>query len=66
MVHALERLYRRRLPSDAALTHELCTELARLSHAAGIQIGVLIDRAGAIQYVIAPAADQHIPHLHRP
>ncbi|MEN6475416.1 MAG: GTPase HflX [Syntrophaceae bacterium] len=66
MVHALERLYRRRLPPDAAVTHELCTELARLSHAAGVQIGVLIDRGGAVEYVIAgDASSLSIPPLDR-
>jgi len=66
LAHALERLYRRKLPSDAAVTHELCTELTRLSHTAGAQIGVLIDRNGAIQYVIAgDASSLSIPPLER-
>ncbi|MEA2101238.1 MAG: GTPase HflX [Thermodesulfobacteriota bacterium] len=34
-------------------THELCSEMAMLSRRCGIQIGVLVNRSGGIDYVIA-------------
>ncbi|MGD0210693.1 MAG: GTPase HflX [Desulfomonilia bacterium] len=63
---AIERLYRRKIPSTVIITHELCIELARISHETGIQIGLLINRAGAVEYVIAGnASGISIPKLHR-
>lgn len=48
------------------MTHELCVELANLSHATGGQIGVLIDRSGGILYVIAgDGSGLDIPKLDR-
>ena len=65
-VRALERLYRRKIPSDAAFTHELCSEICRISRETGIQIGVLIDRSGCIAYVIAgDGSGISIPKLDR-
>jgi GTP-binding protein HflX len=51
-VHALERLYRRRLPSDRLVTHEFSRELTELSHDLGRQVGVLIDRRGAVTHAM--------------
>lgn len=63
---AIERLYRRRVPFNAVLTHDLCTELARISHDSGIQIGLLINRLGGVEYVIAGTASGiSIPGLNR-
>lgn len=63
---AMERLYRRRVPFNAAITHELCTELARISFDAGIQVGLLINRLGGVEYVIAgTASGLSIPALNR-
>ncbi|MBN1636947.1 MAG: GTPase HflX [Deltaproteobacteria bacterium] len=63
---AIERLYRRKVAPDTVVSHELSTELARLSHSMGIQIGILISRAGTIDYVIAGTASGiSIPKLNR-
>jgi len=48
----LERLYRRRVPSDQITTHQLNRELCGLTHRLGRKIGLLIDRRGAVQFVI--------------
>jgi GTP-binding protein HflX len=54
------------MPSNAVVTHELCTELTRISYDAGIQIGLLINRLGAIEYAIAgTAVGITIPALQR-
>jgi len=48
------------------ITHELCTELSRISRQVGIQIGLLINRQGGVEYVIAGnAAGIDIPKLER-
>ncbi len=65
-LRALERLYRRRVPADYLITHELSRELARLSHELNRQIGLLINRRGEIEYVIL--GDYHrivIPEITR-
>lgn len=65
-IRSLERLYRRKIPPDLVVTHELATELARLSREIGIQVGMLIDRLGTVEYVIAGnAAGIDIPKLER-
>ncbi|HWI40194.1 MAG TPA: GTPase HflX, partial [Verrucomicrobiae bacterium] len=51
-IHALERLYRRRVPPDAVISDELAGRLAELSVETGRQIGVLISRSGAVEYVV--------------
>lgn len=48
----LENLYRRREPSDFVVSPELCHELARLSFELRKQLGLLINRAGKIVFVI--------------
>lgn len=50
---ALERLYKRRYPQDAVYSLEQARELALLSRAFGRQLGLLIDRKGKPQLVIA-------------
>jgi GTP-binding protein HflX len=48
----LERLFRRRLPADRLITHEFARQLTELSHEIGRQVGVLVDRRGAISHVM--------------
>ena len=48
----LERLYQRRLPANQLLTPELARELAERSFELKRQIGLIIDRFGAIRHVI--------------
>ncbi|RUM87643.1 MAG: GTPase HflX [Thermodesulfatator sp.] len=66
-LRALERLYRRRVPPDYLVTHELCRELAQLSQELHRQIGLLLNRRGEVEYVIL--GDYHrivIPEIPRP
>jgi GTP-binding protein HflX len=49
---ALERIYRRKLPGSELLTVELARYLTELSREIHRQLGLIIDRAGVIQYVI--------------
>ncbi|MBX7197449.1 MAG: GTPase HflX [Sandaracinaceae bacterium] len=51
-VHALERLYRRRVPFDRLLTPELARSMAEVSSTTGRQVGVLVDRTGQVQWVV--------------
>jgi GTP-binding protein HflX len=48
----LERLYRRRIPADELVTAELAGRMLELSRETGRQVGVLINRIGAVEYVI--------------
>jgi GTP-binding protein HflX len=48
----LEKLYRRRIPPEFVITHELARELIALSMETRRQIGLLIDRLGKINTVI--------------
>lgn len=48
----LENLYRRREPSDFIVSPELCHELSKLSFELRKQLGLLINRAGKIIFVI--------------
>ncbi len=49
---ALERLYRRKVPPVQLLTPELARQLAEISREIHRQIGVLVNRQGAVAYVI--------------
>ncbi|MBK7949385.1 MAG: GTPase HflX [Deltaproteobacteria bacterium] len=51
-VKALERLLRRRLSADRLVTNELARELTALSSEIRRQVGVLVDRAGAVQHAM--------------
>ncbi|MBD5642051.1 MAG: GTPase HflX [Desulfovibrio sp.] len=65
-IRALERLYKRRLPSGQAWTAEQARELASLSRLLNRQLGLLVDRKGKIQLVIAGTATGiYIPELPR-
>jgi GTP-binding protein HflX len=48
----LERLYRRRVPPEFLITPEAAREMAELSFEIQCQIGLLINRAGKIEYVL--------------
>jgi GTP-binding protein HflX len=63
---ALERLYRRRVPSDQLLTPELTRAMSDVSHATGRQVGVMINRTGGVDFVIVGDATKlMLPDLGR-
>ena len=65
-VRQLERLYRRRVPPAALVTPELARQLAEISRDLRRQVGVLVDRAGQVSYVIVgDAKGLLIPSLPR-
>ena len=49
--HALERLYRRRVPPHSILSHDLARELAAITHELNRRVGLLVDRAGRVERV---------------
>lgn len=51
-IRRLENLYRRRIPPEFLITFELARDISLLSHEIRRQIGLLINRAGRIAYVI--------------
>jgi GTPase len=51
-LHSLERLYRRRVPPDYLITSDLARDISELSLQIQRQIGLLINRAGKIAYVL--------------
>ena len=51
-IQSLERLYRRRVPVAEFCSHELATRLVELSGDLRRQIGILVNRAGNVEYVI--------------
>ena len=51
-IHSMERLYRRRVPAESALTHDLAKNLSEISFQIGRQIGVLLNRRGENECVI--------------
>lgn len=51
-LRSLERFYRRRVPPEYLITSELTRDIAALSTEIQRQIGVLINRAGKIAYVL--------------
>jgi GTPase len=57
-VKALERLYRRRVAPAEVVSGELATQLAAQSAELHRQVGVLIDRRGAIQHVMVGDASK--------
>jgi GTP-binding protein HflX len=65
-LNALERLYRRRIPSDQLLTPELTRALSDVSHATGRQVGVMVNRTGGVDFVIVGDATKlMLPDLGR-
>jgi GTP-binding protein HflX len=64
--NALERLYRRRTPPSVLTTTELTRALCDVSRATRRQVGVLIDRAGEVQFVVVgDSAKLMLPDLGR-
>jgi GTP-binding protein HflX len=62
----LEHLYRRRMPPERIITHDLARQLTALSREINRQIGILISRRGDIACVIAGShKDILIPDLDR-
>ncbi|MGE0549561.1 MAG: GTPase HflX [Kofleriaceae bacterium] len=57
-IKALERLYRRRVAPTEVVSSELASQLASHSAAIHRQVGVLIDRRGAIQHVFVGDASK--------
>ncbi|MBA3396244.1 MAG: GTPase HflX [Deltaproteobacteria bacterium] len=57
-IKSLERLYRRRVAPTEVVSSELATQLATQSAELHRQVGVLIDRRGAIQHVIVGDASK--------
>lgn len=49
---ALERIYRRRVPTNELVSDELARYLTEQSRQIGRQLGLIIDRAGEVLYVI--------------
>jgi len=57
-IKALERLYRRRVAPTEVVSSELATQLAQQAAELHRQVGVLIDRRGAIQHVMVGDASK--------
>jgi GTP-binding protein HflX len=57
-IKALERLYRRRVAPTEVVSSELATQLAEQAAELHRQVGVLIDRRGAIQHVMVGDASK--------
>src|SRR2546423_13345910 len=57
-IKALERLYRRRVAPSEVVSSELATQLALQSAELHRQVGVLVDRRGAIQHVMVGDASK--------
>ncbi|MDQ3369569.1 MAG: GTPase HflX [Myxococcota bacterium] len=57
-IKALERLYRRRVAPTEVVSSELASQLSEQSAELHRQVGVLIDRRGAIQHVIVGDASK--------
>ena len=55
---ALQRIYRRKVPLERLTTPELTKALVAVSHATGRQVGVLVDRRGAVHHVIVGDASK--------
>jgi GTPase len=51
-LHALRRTYRRRIDAEQVISPELARHLTELSRETNRQVGVLLDRKGAVQSVI--------------
>lgn len=65
-VQRLEHIYRRKIPANQVITQELANYLSELSLETNRQIGVLIARKGAIEYVIVGDRKQiHLPDIGR-
>jgi GTP-binding protein HflX len=57
-IKALERIYRRRVPPREVVSHELAGTMCEVSAQLHRQVGVLIDRRGAIEHVVVGDASK--------
>jgi GTPase len=65
-VHALERLWRRRVAFDRLLTPELARSMGEISSQIGRQVGVLVSRSGEVEHVVVGDATKlMLPDLGR-
>ncbi|BBO86824.1 GTPase HflX [Desulfosarcina ovata] len=63
-IKRLENLGRRRIPTQAIVSYELCRDLSRLSTEIGRQVGLLVERSGKIAQVLVGGVDRiMIPDL---
>lgn len=63
-IKGLERLYRRRIPTDELVTTELAREMVELSRDIHRQLGILISRSGDVAYVlVGDERGLYIPEL---
>ena len=63
-IKGIEQLYRRRVPPERIVTHDLARQLTTLSREINRQIGLLISRRGEIAYVVVGShKDILIPEL---
>jgi GTPase len=63
---ALERTFRRRVPTDEVVTLELARHLTAVSREIGRQVGVLLSRDGAVrQVVVGDASQLELPDVGR-
>ena len=63
-IKRIGQFYRRRLPPENILTHELARQLTELSREINRQLGILVSRRGEIAYVIVGShRDIVIPNL---
>lgn len=64
LLYSLEKIYRRKIPANKLITHELARYLTGLSFEIGKQIGILANRDGFITHVIVgDAKGVFIPDL---
>jgi GTP-binding protein HflX len=62
----LEHLYRRRVPNTAVISAELARSCTELSHEIRREIGLLINRRGAVEFVcVGQGRDMTLPDLSR-
>ena len=65
-IHALERVYRRRLRPEEVVSAELGTYLCTVSREIDRQVGVLVSRRGEIEHVFVGAASRlNLPEIGR-
>ncbi len=65
-IKALQRIYRRRVGPDEVVSHELANFMTELSAELNRQVGVLINRRGAIEHVmVGDAAKIMLPDVGR-
>ncbi len=63
-LHALERLFRRRVAPEMVISVELARTLASVSRETGRQVGLLLDRRGEVRFVIVGNDREiHFPDL---